>query len=275
MDPEFMETIWWVFKTLWEKDLIYEGFKILPYCSRCTTPLSNFETNQGYKDVQDPAITVAFKVLDEKETYILAWTTTPWTLPSNTALAMGEDLDYVEVKDDDKIYIVAEALVENYFKGIDPAKIVAKKKGAEFNGLRYEPLFPYFKDSDSKNAFTVVMGHHVTTESGTGIVHIAPGFGEDDAEIGRKYDLPAPCPIDAEGKFTEEIGEFRGIQVKVADKSIIRTLKDKGKLVKHETYQHSYPHCWRCDEPLIYKAISSWFVDVGKIKDAMLAPIRR
>lgn len=270
MDPDFMETIWWVFKTLWEKGLIYEGYKILPYCPRCTTPLSNFETNQGYKDVQDPAITVAFKLLDKENTFILAWTTTPWTLPSNTGLAVGEELDYVIIEDDGRNLILAEALLSKYYKDTESVKIISKVKGSELSGLRYEPLFPYFKDIDPENAFKVVIGHHVTTESGTGIVHIAPGFGEDDAEIGKKFNLPPICPIDAEGKFTAEVKDYHGIQVKQADKIIIKNLKEQGKLIKHETYQHSYPHCWRCDDPLIYKAVSSWFVNIDKIKDSML-----
>ncbi len=270
MDVSFMETIWWVFKTLWEKGLIYEGFKILPYCSRCTTPLSNFETNQGYKDVQDPAITVAFKLLNTPDTYVLAWTTTPWTLPSNTGLAVGETIDYVKVEEEGRYLILAEALVGRYFKDAENVKIVEKMKGSQLSGLKYEPLFPYFKDIDPVNAFKVVIGHHVTTESGTGIVHIAPGFGEDDAEIGKKYNLPPICPIDAEGKFNEEVTDYKGIQVKAADKLIIKRLKDEGKLIKHETYQHSYPHCWRCDDPLIYKAVSSWFVNIDMIKEKML-----
>lgn len=270
MDPGFMETIWWVFKTLWEKGLIYEGFKILPYCSRCTTPLSNFETNQGYKDVQDPAVTIAFKLKDQENTYILAWTTTPWTLPSNTGLAVGDDIDYLKIEDNGKFYILGEPLLAKYYKDPEQIKVIAKYKGKNLAGLKYEPLFPYFKDIDPVNAFKIVVGHHVTTESGTGIVHIAPGFGEDDAEIGKKYNLPALCPIDAEGKFTSDVSDYVGIQVKAADKLIIKRLKDEGKLIKHETYQHSYPHCWRCDEPLIYKAVSSWFVNIDKIKQKMI-----
>lgn len=271
MDPYYMESIWWVFKTLWEKGLIYEGFKILPYCPRCATPLSNFETNQGYKDVQDPAITVAFQLKDTADTFILAWTTTPWTLPSNTALAVGKDIDYVKIEDDGKFYILAEALLGHFYKDMSKIKIVEKVKGTKLVNLKYVPLFPYFKDLEKDGAFRVVLGHHVSTDSGTGIVHIAPGFGEDDAEIGKKENVPAVCPIDAEAKFTDEVPDYKGIQVKKADKDIIKRLKDENKLIKHETYQHSYPHCWRCDEPLIYKAVSSWFVDIQKIKDKMLA----
>lgn len=271
MDPKYMESIWWVFKSLWEKGLIYEGFKILPYCPRCTTPLSNFETNQGYKDVQDPAVTIAFKLKDEDNTYILAWTTTPWTLPSNTGLAVGKDIEYVKVKDGDKYYILAADLLGRYYKDVGRVEIAARFKGPELVGKKYEPLFPYFAHLENEGAFRVVIGHHVTTESGTGIVHIAPGFGEDDAEIGRKEGLPALCPIDQEARFTDEVPDYKGIQVKKADKDIIKRLKAEGKLIRQETYQHSYPHCWRCDEPLIYRAVSSWFVNIQKIKDKMIA----
>ena len=271
MDAKYMESIWWVFKSLWEKGLIYEGFKILPYCPRCTTPLSNFETNQGYKDVQDPAVTIAFKLKDEDNTYILAWTTTPWTLPSNTGLAVGKDIEYVKVKDGDKYYILASDLLSRYYKDVNSVEIAARFKGPELVGKKYEPLFPYFTHLENEGAFRVVIGHHVTTESGTGIVHIAPGFGEDDAEIGRKEGLPALCPIDQEAKFTDEVPDYKGIQVKKADKDIIKRLKAEGKLIRQETYQHSYPHCWRCDEPLIYRAVSSWFVNIQKIKDKMIA----
>ncbi len=268
MDPEYMESIWWVFKTLWSKGLIYEGFKILPYCGRCTTPLSNFETNQGYKDVQDPAITVAFQLRDSDE-FILAWTTTPWTLPSNTGLAVGKDIDYALIEADARKVILAKDLIGRYYKDDSSYTLLREFKGAELIGRSYEPLFPYFKDLE--NGFRVVDGHHVSTETGTGIVHIAPGFGEDDAEIGKKEGLPAVCPIDAEGKFTEEVIDYKGRWVKEADKDIIRRLKDEKKVIKHDTYMHSYPHCWRCDEPLIYKAVSSWFVDIAKIKDKMLS----
>ncbi len=270
MDPQFMETIWWVFKSLWEKELIYEGFKILPYCTRCTTPLSNFETNQGYKDVQDPAVTVAFTLKNHQHRYILAWTTTPWTLPANTGLAIGEQLDYAIVKESGKEFVLALDLVPKFFKEGSGHEIISKIKGKELIGERYEPLFPYFSDIDPQFAFRVVAGHHVTTESGTGIVHIAPGFGEDDAEIGKKEKLPALCPVDAEGKYTAEVTDYMGIHVKQADKLIIKRLKDEGKLIKHDTYQHSYPHCWRCDEPLIYKAVSSWFVNIEAIKQKMI-----
>ncbi|HQB61843.1 MAG TPA: class I tRNA ligase family protein, partial [Spirochaetota bacterium] len=170
MDLDYMESIWNVFKSLWEKGLIYEGHKILPYCPRCATPLSNFETNQGYKDVQDPAITVAFKIKGEENCYILAWTTTPWTLPSNMGLAVGEDITYVKIEDEGQNYILAEALLSKYYKNPDLVNILKRYTGKELVGMRYEPLFPYFKDEEKNGAFRITLGHHVSTESGTGIV---------------------------------------------------------------------------------------------------------
>ncbi len=270
MNPSYMESIWWVFKTLWDKKLVYEGFKILPYCYRCATPLSNFETNLGYKDVQDPAITISFKLKNEKSTYVLAWTTTPWTLPSNLALAVGDDIDYVKIEDQGNYYILAKALISKYYKDVSVIKIIEEFKGKKLVGLKYEPLFPYFSELEKENAFKIVSGHHVTIETGTGVVHIAPGFGEDDYEIGKTNKLPSVCPVDEEGKFTKEVTDYAGINVKEADKSIIKRLKDEKKLIKHETYQHSYPHCWRCDEPLIYRAITSWFVNIQEIKQSMI-----
>jgi isoleucyl-tRNA synthetase len=270
MELDYMESIWWVFHELWNKELIYEGFKILPYCPRCATPLSNFETNQGYKDVQDPAITVKFKVNELDNTYILAWTTTPWTLPSNMGLAVGEDIEYAKVEDDGMIYVLAAELVAKLYKDPSSVKVVETVKGSELVGLTYEPLFPYFAGKKEENAFRVVPGHHVSTDSGTGVVHIAPGFGEDDAEIGREHNLPTVCPVDEEGRYTDEVSDYTGTGVKAADKEIMKRLKEEGKLVRRDSYQHSYPHCWRCDEPLIYKAISSWFVDIQSIKFNML-----
>jgi isoleucyl-tRNA synthetase len=268
MDSKYMESIWWVFKSLWEKDLIYEGQKILPYCPRCSTPLSNFETNQGYRDVSDPAITVRFKVSSEDNLYILAWTTTPWTLPSNMGLAVGENITYVRVRDGADIYILAKDRVPFYYKKEDELCIESELKGSELVGLQYEPLFPYF--ADKAGAFKVCAGDFVSTEDGAGIVHIAPGFGEDDARLGAENGLPAVCPIDAECCFTDEVADYAGRKVKEADKDIIARLKAEGKLVHRGTVEHSYPHCWRCDEALIYRGISTWFVDVEKIKARLI-----
>ncbi|MCR4421710.1 MAG: isoleucine--tRNA ligase [Exilispira sp.] len=271
MDPYYMESIWWVFKTLWDKGLIYEGFKILPYCPRCATPLSNFEVNQGYKDVKDPAITIKFKSKDEDDLYYLAWTTTPWTLPSNLALAVGPEIKYVEVFDHQskERYVLALARLEHYYK--NPQEYTIKKRflGKDIEGKRYIPLFPYFENI-SENAFKIVLGDYVSIEDGTGIVHTAPGFGEDDYNTGIKYNLPIVSPVDENGEFTEEVFDYKMMHVKKADPLIIEDLKKRNLLVKKETISHSYPHCWRCDSPLIYKSISTWFVKIEPIKQKMI-----
>jgi len=282
MSPDYMETIWWVMKSLWEKGLLYEGHYILPYCPRCATVLSNHELNLGgYKDVHDPAITVRFKIANRDQdsnknyipenTYFLAWTTTPWTLPSNLALTMGVDIDYALIEDlsDPKShYILAEARLPAYFKNETDYKIIWQKKGGELAGIQYEPLFPYFKDAPF--SFRTFLGDFVTTEDGTGIVHTAPGFGEDDARVLKGTGIPVICPVDGECKFTGEVTDFAGLFVKDADKAIIEKLKNEGKLLKRDQILHSYPHCWRCSSPLIYRAVVSWFVNVEKIKKDML-----
>lgn len=280
MDPDYMESIWWIIKALWEKGLIYEGHYILPYCPRCSTVLSNHELSLGgYKDVHDPAITVRFKVteapgplaeLADGSTYLVAWTTTPWTLPSNLALALGPDIDYVCVIDGNERYILAESRLGAYYKDQAALSIAWKKKGSELVGIRYEPLFPYFADLKDQGAFVTVVGDHVTTEDGTGIVHTAPGFGEDDYRVLRGTGIPTVCPIDAECKFTSEVADYKGQFVKDTDKLIIERLKKEGKLVKREQILHAYPHCWRCESPLIYRAIGSWFVKIDPIKQTML-----
>lgn len=315
MNPEYMESIWYVMKSLWEKGLLYEGYYILPYCPRCSTVLSNHELNLGgYKDVHDPAITVRFKVLSPvtnsqagktftgenalpENTYLLAWTTTPWTLPSNLGLAVGADIEYALIEYEGDYYIMAVPRLEAYFakqtenkkqkgmcscgKTAGEYKQIWTKKGSELEGLRYEPLFPYFKNlaagEDGKNteagqgAFRVLIGDFVTTEDGTGIVHTAPGFGEDDNRIFKNTGVPTVCPVDAECKFTNEVPDYKGLFVKDADKAIIERLKTEEKLFKREQILHSYPHCWRCDSPLIYRAVASWFVSVEKIKNKMLS----
>ncbi len=271
MDPDYMESIWWVVKQLWEKGLLYEGYYILPYCPRCSTVLSNHELNLGgYKEVHDPAITIKFKVDGEDSTYFLAWTTTPWTLPSNLALAVHNDVEYVKVSDSGENYIMAKERLSAYYKNEDEYKTVWTKKGSELTGMSYEPLFPYFADAKEKGAFRVFPAEYVTTEDGTGIVHTAPGFGEDDYNTLKSTGVPTVCPIDGECKFTSEVSDYEGRFVKDCDKDIIARLKEEGKLVLRQQYLHNYPHCWRCSSPLIYRAISSWFVDIDKIKKKML-----
>jgi isoleucyl-tRNA synthetase len=292
MDSDYMETIWWVMKSLWEKGLLYEGHYILPYCPRCATVLSNHELNLGgYQDVHDPAVTVRFKVkgiapaspasihteladLAGSAAYLLAWTTTPWTLPSNLALTLGPGIDYVLVEDlsskPDR-YILAEARLGTYYKSADEYRIVWKKKGEDLIGINYEPLFPYFAYAVEQNAFRTYPGDFVSTEDGTGIVHTAPGFGEDDQRVLKGTGVPVICPVDAECRFTAEVGDYRGLFVKDTDKAIMERLKAEGKLVRREQILHAYPHCWRCKSPLIYRAVGSWFVNVEKIKEDMLA----
>jgi isoleucyl-tRNA synthetase len=272
MDLDYMETIWWVVSELWEKGLLYEGFYILPFCPRCSTALSNFELNLGgYLEVADPAITVKFALDDEPGTYILAWTTTPWTLPSNLGLAMGADIRYVKVKDGAEHYILAEDRLAVYYKDPTAYQIVARYMGRELAGKVYTPLFPFFSELKAKGAFKVLNADFVATDEGTGIVHIAPGFGEDDYNLMKGSGVPVVCPVDEEAKFTAEVAPWAGQFVKDTDKSIIKALKDQHFLVRHDSYTHSYPHCWRCKSPLIYRAISSWFVNVEKIKSRMLA----
>ena len=275
MDISFMESVWWAFKTLYEKGLIYEGFNILPYSPRLECPLSNMEVNLGgYRDVVDPAVTVRFKVdgAEKENTYFLAWTTTPWTLPSNLALAVGPDIDYVLLEDDDdgSRYYLAKKLVGKYYKDNKGYKVISEMKGTELKGMTYEPLFPYFASLKTTGAFSVVLGDYVTTEDGCGIVHTASGFGEDDYNVLKDTGIPVVCPIDSACCFTDEVPDFKGLFVKDADKPIIEWLKKNGKLVKKENYLHSYPFCWRTGMPLIYRAMSCWFVNVTKIKETML-----
>ena len=294
MDPDYMESIWWVLKSLWEKGLLYEGHYILPYCPRCATVLSNHELALGgYKDVHDPAITVRFKVteagphsndpeLANGSTYLLAWTTTPWTLPSNLGLTMGADIDYVKVADGDECYILAESRLGAYYKKPEDCTILWRKKGSELVGTRYQPLFPYFAhlkeatDGSDGNpasigAFRVFNADFVSTEDGTGIVHTAPGFGEDDNLVFKGTGVPTICPIDNECRFTDEVPDYQGRFVKDCDKDIIDRLKGEGSLVKRDQILHAYPFCWRCSSPLIYRAVGSWFVKVEDIRDKMVA----
>lgn len=275
MDPAYMESIWWVFQELWTKGLIYEGHRIVPYCPRCTTPLSNFETNQGYADVQDPAITIRFKVEGAADTYVLAWTTTPWTLPSNMALAVGSEIAYAKIRDGGDTYYLAKDRLAAYYKKGAAYEVIEEVAGSRLVGMRYEPLFPFFAGLRARGAFRVIAGDFVSTEDGTGVVHVAPGFGEDDYRVGKTEGLPAPCPVDEEGRFTAEVADYAGRAVKEADADIIRRLKQEGKLVHQGVINHSYPHCWRCDNPLIYRAIAAWYVRVEQIRDRILEANRQ
>ena len=269
MDTWYMESVWWVFKQLWDQGLIYQGSKVMPVSTALGTPLSNFEATSNYMDVQDPAVTVLFDLLDE-DAAIAAWTTTPWTLPSNLALCVGGDIDYVLVHDAElgrDIYL-AEARSSAY----GDLEVRARLKGSELVGKRYQPIFPYFADQVEEGAFVVVSDDYVTTESGTGVVHQAPAFGEDDYRVLQAHGIQAfACPVSVSGIFTDEVTDFAGQYVKDADKEIIRYLRDAGSLYRQDVIQHSYPYCYRSDTPLIYRAIPSWYVNVTSIKDKLLA----
>lgn len=271
MDLSFMESVIGNFKALYDKGLIYEDFRVLPYSWAAETPLSNFEVNQGYQDKTDTAITVMFTL--ENKMKMLVWTTTPWTLPSNLMLAVGKDIDYAIMEENGEKYVLAVARLGAYKKQLENAKQIGTMKGAELVGMGYEPMFPYFKELKNKGAFKVLTGDFVSTEDGTGIVHIAPGFGQDDFDACRAYDsnFPVVCPVDEAGKFTAEVKEYEGKQVFETNEPILAWLKENHLLVKKEQYTHTYPFCWRTDTPLIYKAMSSWFVKVTDFRDEMVS----
>ena len=269
LDPSYMESVMWAFKTLWDKGLVYEGFRVLAYCWRCETPLSNTETRMDdvYRDRQDPALTVWFTL--ETGERILAWTTTPWTLPSNLALAVGPDVEYALMRHaDGHTYVMADARVGSYEKELDGAERIGTVKGSDLVGRSYTPMFPFL--ADTPNAFRVLGAEFVTTEDGTGVVHMAPGFGEDDQNACNAAGIPTICPMDEHGQYTAEITPWAGRHVFDANPDVIKTLKDAGVVVRHDSYNHSYPHCWRCAEPLVYRAVSSWFVKVTAFRDRMV-----
>ncbi|MDZ5308067.1 isoleucine--tRNA ligase [Corynebacterium diphtheriae] len=289
MDMDFMESVMWAFKTLYDKGLIYQGFRVLPYSWAEHTPLSNQETrlDDSYKMRQDPTLTVTFPITGVKDdsaadaslvgAYALAWTTTPWTLPSNLALAVNPQVNYVEVKVGDQgaeairgqRVLLAEALVGAYAKELgEDHEVLAVRPGSELVGLTYQPIFSYF--ADHENAFQILAAEYVTTEDGTGIVHQAPAFGEDDMNTCKEYGIEVVIPVDIDGKFTSLVPEYQGQLVFDANKSIIADLKAAGRVVRHQTIEHSYPHSWRSGEPLIYMALPSWFVEVTKIRDRMV-----
>ena len=276
MDLSFMESVWYVFKTLWDRGLIYEGHRVVPYSWRIGAPLSNFEANLNYKDVQDPSITVKFRAENGLE--LLAWTTTPWTLPSNLALAVDPEAEYAIVEPLDaegrgsgaKLVLHA-ARVEAYWPGGKGIRRFGLVRGTELVGLGYEPLFPFFAERAARGAFRVLPAGFVTAESGTGIVHIAPAFGEDDFHLGREHGLEPVDPVDDEGRFTEAVGAYAGLHVKEADRAIIADLKASGRLLRHDTVVHAYPFCYRSDTPLIYKSISAWYVRVEALKERLIA----
>ncbi len=279
-----MESVWWVFKQLFEKGAVYRGYRVMPFSTALHTPLSNFEAQQNYKDTQDPAVVVSFPLLEDPQTNLLAWTTTPWTLPSNTGLAAHPDFEYVKILDEasGRKYILLESLVRTLYKDPKKAKykILERIKGKDMLGWRYEPLFDYFYEEFKDVGFRVVNATYVTSDSGVGMVHQAPAFGEEDYNVAMKAGVISekhlpPNPVDEKGCFTSEVRDFAGQHVKVADKAIIKYLKATGRLVVDGQITHSYPFCWRSDTPLIYRAVPSWFVKVPEIIPNMLEEIEK
>ena len=266
---DYVESEWWSLKTLFDKGLIYKGHRIVPYCPRCATSLSSHEVAQGYRDVKDRTVYAKFKLKDEKNTYFIAWTTTPWTLPSNVALCVNAKEDYSKIKFGDEYYILANALIHTLFKP-EEYTLVDTKKGKEYEFTKYEPLFDFVEKKYKDSAWYVVCDDYVTLTDGTGIVHIAPAFGEDDSKVGKKYKLPFVQLVDEFGKLTGECGKFAGMFVKDADAPIIAELKETGKLLKEMPHTHSYPFCWRCGTPLLYFARSSWFIETTAIQDKLI-----
>ena len=260
----YIESEWWALKQIWDKGLLYKGFKVVPYCPRCGTPLSSHEVAQGYKDVKERSAIVRFKKKDE-DVYFLAWTTTPWTLPSNVALCVNPDEEYSKVKQGDYTYILASALVETVLK--DDYTVLETYKGKDLEGIEYEPLWGGLNVKGK--AWFVVCDNYVTLTDGTGIVHIAPAFGEDDSRIGRNYNLPFVQLVDAQGNLTKET-KWEGVFVKDADKLVLKDLEESGKLFDAPVFEHSYPHCWRCNTPLIYYARESWYIKMTAVKEDII-----
>ncbi|KAJ9348373.1 isoleucyl-tRNA synthetase,cytoplasmic [Paecilomyces variotii] len=282
MNTSFMESVWWVFKQLFDKGLVYRGYRVMPYSTALNTPLSNFEAQQNYKDVQDPAVVVTFPLLDDPQTCLLAWTTTPWTLPSHTGLAAHPDFEYVKIFDEasGKNYILLESLLRTLYKDPKKAKfkIVDRIKGSDMAGWRYQPLFDYFYDEFKDYGFRVLLASYVTADDGVGIVHQSPAFGEDDYRVAMENGVISetrlpPNPVDEKGCFTSEVRDFAGVHVKAADRAIIKHLKGTGRLIVDGQITHSYPFCWRSDTPLIYRAVPAWFVKIGPIIPDMLKGI--
>lgn len=265
-DNNYIESVWWAIKSISEKGLLYKGHKIVPYCPRCGTSLSSHEVSQGYSEVTEKSIYVKFKVKNRDNVYLLAWTTTPWTLPSNVALVVNPEINYIEAQVGDDILIVSEELAE---KLLDSYEKIKGFKGSEIEGLEYEPLFNFA--TVNKKAWFVVADDYVKTTEGTGIVHVAPAFGEDDARVGNKYDLPFIQLVDARGCFPESVTPWAGMFVKDADPKIIKYLKERGSLFLTKEHTHTYPFCWRCDTPLLYYAMDTWFIKMTEVKDRLIA----
>lgn len=265
LDNNYIESEWWILKQFFEKGYMYEGHKILPYCPRCGTGLASHEVAQGYQMIKTDTVYVRFKVKDKDE-YFLAWTTTPWTLASNVALAVNKDVDYVKLKNDGYVYIMAKELVSSVIEG--EYEILEEMKGQDLEYTEYEQLMPFVKADENKKSFIVCCADYVSVSDGTGVVHIAPAFGEDDYNVGVKYNLAVLNPVDETGKYTQT--PWKDMFVMDADKDIITYLKSEGKLYKKQRVEHNYPHCWRCKTPLLYYAKPSWYISTTKYKDALI-----
>ncbi|KAG0224807.1 isoleucine--tRNA ligase [Actinomortierella wolfii] len=279
LNVEFMETCWWIFKTLFDKGQVYRGFRVMPFSTACNTPVSNFEAQQNYKDVSDPSVVVSFPLLNDPEVSFLAWTTTPWTLPSNLALCVNPEHDFIKFIDEasGRTYIMAEKRLEILYKDPKKAKfkVLDRMKGSDLKGIQYVPLYNYYYEEFKNVGFRILNDGYVDESAGTGIVHQAPGFGEDDYRVCIEHgvitaDGHCPCPVNESGKYFDEIVDYKGMYVKEADKVIQKDLKAKGRLIVQTQLNHSYPFCWRSDTPLIYKAVPSWFVRVQPVVDRML-----
>ena len=269
---DYIESVWWILKSFWDQDLLYKGYKVVPYCPRCGTPLSDHEVALGYDEATDPSVFVRMPLVDKPDTSLLVWTTTPWTLPGNVAVVAHPDVDYVTVereKDGAKEkLILAAALVQKVF-GDEEVKVLDTFKGKKLNGWKYHPLYTFMPVD--KPAYMVVMGDYVTTEDGTGLVHTAPAFGQEDMETGKKYDLPVLMTVLPDGTFMSEVTPWRGVFVKDADPHIIEDLRARGLLLKSEKYTHTYPFCWRCDTPLLYYARESWYIRTSAYREKLVS----
>lgn len=269
---DYIESVWWILKRFWDRDLLFKRYKIVPYCPRCGTPLSDHEVAQGYADATDPSVFVRLPLVDKPGTSLLVWTTTPWTLPANVAVAVHPDIEYVTVErvlpeGGTERLILAEALLEKVFRG-EQVKVVEKYKGKKLKNVRYQPLFTFLPLE--KPAHYVVLGNFVTTEDGTGLVHIAPAFGADDMEVANREDLPLLMTVKPDGTFLPSVTPWRGIFVKDADPSIVQDLESRGLMFRAETYTHTYPFCWRCDTPLLYYARESWYIRTSQFRDRLV-----
>jgi len=264
---DYIETVWWILKTIWDKNLLYEDYKIVPYCPRCGTALSSHEVAQGYRDIEDYSIIVKIPLIDRKNTFLLVWTTTPWTLISNVACAVNGDIWYSEVNYKNENFILVDDLIGKVFEDLTGYEVKNKFKGKELLNFKYSPVYRY---TDNPDAFKVISGDFVSVEEGTGIVHIAPAFGEDDMKVGRQYGLPVVQMVDEEGKFKPEVERFGNLSIEDSNSEIIQDLKNRNLLFKVQKYSHSYPFCWRCEEKLIYYAKRSWYIKTSEIKEELL-----